>query len=231
VSVRIHIRWAVALATLASVLALTGPVAVGGAEVPAPGGCPPANSPPVPATGALQPTATAPAAPGAILVCVGSRTITGAEFAHWLAIAGKDQPPTDSNGQSSPAALDAEVLDFLISARWQVGEAEHLRIHLTRAQVERAYVRIRNQQFPKHKQFEAFLRSSGETVGDLKFRVKLNLLSQLTIKRVSSGRRGERARARSLARFVRGFKSRWRVRTYCAAEYLTRDCGHVLSTP
>jgi hypothetical protein len=223
-----QIRWVLALATLA--LPLVGSVAAGSAEVPAPAGCPPASSSPAPASGALQPTATAPPVPGAILVCVGARAITGAQFSHWLAIAGKDQSMSAA-GQSSPAALDSEVLSFLIAARWQVGEAEHLKINVTRSQVERSYVRIRNQQFPKHKEFAAFLRSSGETVGDLKFRVKLNLLSQRTIKRVSAGHRGAGAQQRSLARFVRGFTSRWRARTYCATEYLTRDCGHVLSTP
>ncbi len=208
-------------------LALAGSVTVGSAEVPAPAGCPPASFSPLPASGAVQPTATAPPAPAAILVCVGSRTITGAQFSHWLTIAEKDEP-TSATGQGS-AALDSEVLDFLIAARWQVGEAEHLKINLTRAQVERSYVRIRNQQFPKHKEFEAFLRSSGETVGDVKFRVKLNLLSQLTLKRALARHRGARAQQRSIARFIRGFTSRWRARTYCAAEYLTRDCGHALS--
>lgn len=223
-------RLAVVFTTLALALALAGPVAAGSAEVPAPAGCPPASSSPVAASGPTQPTATAPPAPGAILVCVGSRAITGAQFSHWLAIAGKDQPK-NATGQSSPAAVSSEVLSFLISARWQVGEAEHLGIDVTRAQVERAYVRIRDQQFPKHKEFEAFLRSSGETVGDLKFRVKLNLLSQRTIKRAVAGHRGAHAQQHSLAQFVRGFTSRWRARTYCAAEYLTRDCGRVLNTP
>jgi hypothetical protein len=225
-----RIRWAPALVALALTLALVGPVAVGGAEVPPAAGCPPTSSSPAPATGAVQPTATVPPAAGAILVCVGSRPITGAEFTHWLAIAVKGEP-TSASGQSSPAALDSEVLSFLITARWEVGEAVRLRVHLTPAEVERSYVRIRNRQFPKHKEFEAFLRSSGETVGDLKFRVKLNLLSQLTIKRAVAGHRGAHARERSLARFVRGFTSRWRARTYCAAEYLTGDCGRVLSTP
>lgn len=200
------------------------------AEVPAPaGGCPPANSSPAPAPSTLEPTATAPLAPGAIVACVGSQPIMGAEFSHWLAIASKGEPSV--TGQGSPAALDSEVLGFLISARWEVGEAKRLRIHLARAQVERSYVRIRNRQFPKHKEFAAFLRSSGETVGDLKFRVKLSLISKLTIKRVSAGHHSERARQRSLARFVYGFKLRWRARTYCAAEYLMPDCGRVLSTP
>ena len=219
-----------AVALLALTLALAGSVAVGSAEVPTPAGCPPVDPSSAPVPNAAQPTATVAPAAGAILVCAGSRTITGAQFSHWLAVAAKDQP-TGATGQSSPAALDSEVLDFLIAARWQAGEAEHLKVHVTPAQVERSYVRIRNQQFPKHKEFEAFLRSSGQSVGDLKFRVKLNLLSQRMIKRVLTGHRGTHAQQRALARFIHGFTSRWRAQTYCAAEYLTRDCGHALSAP
>jgi hypothetical protein len=221
-----HIRWALALVALTLTLALAGSVAVGSAEVPAPSGCPPASSSSAPAPNAEQPTATALPAAAAILVCVGSRAITGAQFSHWLVIAqkgqGKGERPT------SPADMSSEVLGFLISAHWVVGEAERLRIDVTPAQVERSFVHIRNQQFPKPKEFQAFLRSSGQTVGDLKFRVKLNLLSQRTTKRVLSGRHGAAKQQHALARFVRGFSSRWRARTYCAAEYLTVDCGHVL---
>jgi hypothetical protein len=104
------------------------------------------------------------------------------------------------------------------------------RIDVTPAQVERSFVHIRKQQFPRYKEFQAFLLSSGQTVGDLKFRVRLNLLSQRTTKRVLTGRRGS-AKQHALAHFVRGFTSRWRARTYCAAAYLTPDCGHVQSTP
>ena len=224
---RWHIRWVAALATLVS--ALAGSVAVGGAEVPAPVGCPPVSFSPTPVPDTGKPTATVPPAAGAILVCVGSRPITGAQFAHWLAIARKGE--STSKQQMSFAEMSSEVLGFLISARWEADEAARLRIHVTPAQVQRAFVRIRDQQFPKHREFEAFLRSSGESIADLEFRVKLNLLSQRTIKRVEAGRGGAAKQQRALARFVHDFFSRWHTRTSCAAEYVVRDCGRVQGTP
>jgi parvulin-like peptidyl-prolyl isomerase len=75
-------------------------------------------------------------------------------------------------------ALQQEVLGFLISSAWVLGEAESLGVKVSDKEVHKRFEEIRNQQFPKAAEFEKFLSKSGQTVSDLLLRVKLNLLSQ-----------------------------------------------------
>jgi foldase protein PrsA len=75
-------------------------------------------------------------------------------------------------------SLQQEVLGFLISSSWVLGEGKSLGIKLTDAEVKKQFEKIKAQQFPKAAEFEKFLATSGQTVSDLLLRVKLNLLSQ-----------------------------------------------------
>lgn len=73
--------------------------------------------------------------------------------------------------------LQQEVLGFLISSSWVLGEAKSLGVKLTDKEVHNNFLHIKHQQFPKPAEFEKFLASSGQTVSDLLLRVKLNMLS------------------------------------------------------
>jgi foldase protein PrsA len=75
-------------------------------------------------------------------------------------------------------ALQQEVLGFLISSAWVLGEAESLGVKISDKEVHERFEKIKTQQFPKAAEFEKFLASSGQTVSDLLLRVKLNLLAQ-----------------------------------------------------
>lgn len=99
--------------------------------------------------------------------------------------------PKPEKGQSAPTnaqlksqceqqykSLQQEVLGFLISSSWVLGEANGLGVKLTDAEVRKQFEKIKTQQFPQAAEFEKFLASSGQTVSDLLLRVKLNLLSQ-----------------------------------------------------
>jgi foldase protein PrsA len=74
-------------------------------------------------------------------------------------------------------SLQQEVLGFLISSNWVLGEASSLGVKVSDAEVKKQFEKIKDQQFPKSAEFEKFLKSSGQTVSDLLLRVKLNLLS------------------------------------------------------
>jgi foldase protein PrsA len=102
----------------------------------------------------------------------------------------KEIAPAPAKGQSPPTAatlkkecegqykgLSQEVLGFLISSSWVLGEAQSLGIKLTDKEVKKQFETIKNQQFPKAAEFEKFLATSGQSVSDLLLRVKLNLLS------------------------------------------------------
>ncbi len=74
-------------------------------------------------------------------------------------------------------SLQQEVLGFLISSNWVLGEASSLGVNVSDAEVKKQFEKIKSQQFPKAAEFEKFLKGSGQTVSDLLLRVKLNLLS------------------------------------------------------
>ncbi len=74
-------------------------------------------------------------------------------------------------------SLKQEVLGFLISSNWVLGEAGSLGVKVSDKEVKKQFEKIKSQQFPKAAEFDKFLASSGQTVSDLLLRVKLNLLS------------------------------------------------------
>ena len=106
-------------------------------------------------------------------------------IAHLAATAPKpakgQKAPTNATLKSECAqqykSLQTEVLGFLISSAWVVGEGEHLGVKVTDKEVKKQFEKIKTQQFPKAAEFEKFLKSSGQTVSDLLLRVKLNTLS------------------------------------------------------
>jgi foldase protein PrsA len=74
-------------------------------------------------------------------------------------------------------SLQSEVLGFLISSSWVLGEAGSLGVKVSDKEVKKQFEKIKTQQFPKAAEFQKFLSTSGQTVSDLLLRVKLNLLS------------------------------------------------------
>jgi foldase protein PrsA len=105
-----------------------------------------------------------------------------AHLAATQAAAAKGQPaPSNaklkSQCQVQYKALQQEVLGFLISSEWVLGEAGSLGVKLSDAEVQTQFTKIKSQQFPKPTEFQKFLATSGQSVSDLLLRVKLNLLS------------------------------------------------------
>jgi foldase protein PrsA len=98
--------------------------------------------------------------------------------------------PKPAKGQAAPTqaqlksqceqqykSLQQEVLGFLVSSYWVLGEASALGVKLSDKEVKKQFEKIKSQQFPKPAEFQKFLSTSGQTVSDLLLRVKLNLLS------------------------------------------------------
>jgi foldase protein PrsA len=65
-------------------------------------------------------------------------------------------------------------MDFLIRAYWYQGDAHNLKINVTDADVQKAFASAKKQQFPTPAAFNQFLSSSGQTMQDILFRVKVN---------------------------------------------------------
>jgi hypothetical protein len=202
-----------------------------GAQAPT-GTCPP-PPPLTPSEGAL-PSAPSSAnllspAPEQILVCVGATPITGATFGHWVVVAQKSGGSPSKHRLSAVAtvAIVQEVMGFLIASDWVIGEASELHVHVSQSEVRHVFDHIRGYGFHKQREFRSFLKESGQTIADLLFRVRLNLLSTRIQNRVLAGHRGRRNSQRVLRRFVHEFRSNWEAQTYCEPAYDVSDCGHV----
>ena len=73
--------------------------------------------------------------------------------------------------QTEYNGLRDQVLQFLISAQWIVGEAKDQGLKVTDAEVNTQFETTKKQSFPKEADFQKFLKSSGMGLDDLKFRV------------------------------------------------------------
>jgi foldase protein PrsA len=106
-------------------------------------------------------------------------------------------------------SLQQEVLGFLVSSEWVLGEGESLGVKVSDKEVKKRFNQIKEQQFPKPAEFEKFLASSGQTVSDLLLRVKLNLLSaKIQQKIVKSKSNPSQAQ---IAKYYNEHKSRFEV--------------------
>ncbi|MGA2013240.1 MAG: peptidyl-prolyl cis-trans isomerase [Solirubrobacteraceae bacterium] len=71
-------------------------------------------------------------------------------------------------------SLSSEVMDFLIKAYWYQADAHKLGITVTNAQVQKALAAAKKGQFSTAAEFQTFLNSSGQTLQDILFRVRVN---------------------------------------------------------
>jgi foldase protein PrsA len=98
--------------------------------------------------------------------------------------------PAPAKGQTAPTTaqlksqceqqykqLQQQVLGFLISSDWVLGEAGSLGVKVPDAEVHKQFAKIKSSQFPRAAEYEKFLATTGQTTSDLLLRVKLNLLS------------------------------------------------------
>jgi foldase protein PrsA len=104
-------------------------------------------------------------------------------------------------------SLQTEVLGFLISSQWVIGEAASLGVKLSDKEVHKEFTKIRTTEFPKASEFEKFLATSGQTVSDLLLRVKLNLLSQKIQKQIVKNK--SKVTQAEIAKYYNENKSRY----------------------
>jgi foldase protein PrsA len=113
----------------------------------------------------------------------------------------KKSAPTPAKGQPKPTdatfktqcqqqydGLKQQVLQFLISSEWIQGESAEQKVTVSDKEVEKQFETTKKQSFPKPKDFDKFLKNSGMTLTDIKFRVKLDALSNALRKKVTEGK-------------------------------------------
>jgi foldase protein PrsA len=84
--------------------------------------------------------------------------------------------------------LRDQVLNLLISFEWIEGEADIQNVSVTDAEVRKAFDEQREQSFPKEADYKEFLKTSGQTEGDILKRVRLDTLSTKIRDKVVKGK-------------------------------------------
>jgi foldase protein PrsA len=113
----------------------------------------------------------------------------------------RETAPKPAKGQPKPTeaqfkqqckqeyeGLRDQVLQFLISSQWILGEAADQDISISDAQVRRQFETTKKQSFPKEADFKKFLEQSGMTLQDVLFRVKVDALSNRLREKVTKGK-------------------------------------------
>ena len=119
------------------------------------------------------------------------------EFTECIAAKKEQQPPpgaekpTDAQlkeqCQQEYDSLKQQVMQFLISAEWIQQEADDRGIEVTEEEVQQQFEDQKQQSFPNEKDYQRFLKTSGQTEDDLLFRVRLDVLSNKVREEVISG--------------------------------------------
>jgi len=73
--------------------------------------------------------------------------------------------------------LRDQVLQLLINERWVTGEAAQQNVSLSEQEVRKTFEEQKKQSFPKEKDYQDFLKTSGFTEEDILFRIRLEQLS------------------------------------------------------
>jgi hypothetical protein len=107
-----------------------------------------------------------------------------------------------------------QELDLLIMADWEKSEAAADGILITAAQVDHAYHVDTRRQFGTPARFRRYLRRTGETIADVRFRVRVALVHAALLK------------AEHLTESALGgeLKQSFKPQTACARFYMVSDC-------
>lgn len=84
--------------------------------------------------------------------------------------------------------LRDQVLSLLISFEWIEREAEEQGVKVTDEEVRKSFAEQKKQSFPKEKDYEKFLKDSGQTEEDVLMRVRLDTLSNKIRDKVTKGK-------------------------------------------
>ncbi len=118
------------------------------------------------------------------------------------------------------------AVDTLLEAVWIKGQAAEMNIVVTRSQVSRTLTLLKKQFFASASEYREFLREMRFTRRDVRERVELQLLSTRIQGRIEAGARNESEEQEAFSEFLAEYNQRWRGRTVCAPEYVTRLCSN-----
>jgi parvulin-like peptidyl-prolyl isomerase len=125
--------------------------------------------------------------PSGSVATVDGKAIPKSEFDHWADVVFQSQQGATRRRKKKPKApkpgspqykqLSSQVMQFLVSSRWIVGEAADRGIAASPAEIKRSFEQTKKQSFPSDRAYKRFLQSSGQTQADIDFRVRSDVLA------------------------------------------------------
>lgn len=113
----------------------------------------------------------------------------------------KKTAPKPAKGQPQPKDADLkaqckqeyeglrdQVMQLLIQNEWVTAEAKQQKVKVSEAEVKKQFEQQKKQSFPKEKDYQEFLKTSGFTEEDVLFRVRLEQLSNKLREKVTKGK-------------------------------------------
>jgi foldase protein PrsA len=140
---------------------------------------------PTAAASGKKPTVTLPDPPD-YKKCIANKTKTAPKPAKGQPTPNPAQYKTQCKTEYE--GLRDQVLQFLISSEWIAGESADQKVKVTDKEVQKSFETTKKQSFPKEQDFQNFLKSSGMSLGDLLYRVKLDTLSNKLRTKVTKGK-------------------------------------------
>jgi hypothetical protein len=153
-------------------------------------------------------------------IVIGAERISRGTLRHWADIAQR------SAGGGPRAAFREQAAELVIGYRWIRGEAVERGIVVTRSEVTRTFRRQRDETFPRRRDFRRYLRRTGQSIADIRFRVRSTLLSDKLRELATEGATTPAQQQEQLDAFVRDYHAKWRARTACRPPWVVRRrCG------
>jgi foldase protein PrsA len=90
--------------------------------------------------------------------------------------------------QQQYEGLKQQVMQFLVQSQWLLKEADSRKLTAKPATVQKQLDDQIKQSFPKRTDFDKFLQTSGMTMNDLLFRVKIDVLTQQVRQKIVAGK-------------------------------------------
>jgi foldase protein PrsA len=117
---------------------------------------------------------------GGVVARVGDATITEAALAHWTSVMAAKEPA------SAERALRQRALSFLISSRWQIGEAAEQGLAATSREVKQ-HLQSRIDSYKNGEaEFHEVLKVSGQTSADVTLEIEAELASAQLARRAKA---------------------------------------------
>ena len=150
--------------------------------------------------------------------------ISKKDYDHWFrAAAAQEGTAPPKKGTKAHARLRKATMEFLISARWIALEAPEHGVSVSKAEVTKSFEKQKRKAFGDDEAaYRRYLKKTKRTEKDLRWQVKLSLLTRKVEKHVTAGIDSKAERQAALDRFVEAFRRKWRARSVCLTGYFVK---------